>query len=443
MYAGAAQVDITPQYPVWLDGMIRDKRAQGVHDPLHARCLVIGNTPDDCVAIVAVEVCALPDTVAAAARCAAARTTGIPAPRIIVAATHTHSGPACHGFFNPREDAYNEWLIGRIAEAVASARGSVQPAVAGYGAGVETTISHYRRLLADDGHVVMNWEPFPQDRLHGPLGEADPAVGVLKVTQTADRAKVIGLLFAHSGHPNVMSGDNLLISADYPGHACRLLEQQYGAPALFVNGAQGSVDIDGLRDRDWEGVARLGDRLAQVVTRVADVVAPADAFVTAANATYAIARRQISDEQLAWARGVLQQTGGAVTALADGVGDDYLALLYEELRAAAGADIAIEQTGIAIGESAWLSFPGELYTEIGQSIKRQSPFSHSHIIGLANGYVGYIPTRKAIAEGGYAEDTRLCDETAEDTVLRRSLALLQDLQARAAAPLRANKEAST
>ena len=442
MYAGAARIDITPQVPVWLDGMIRDKRSQGVHDPLHARCLVIGNSPDDCHAIVAVEVCALASDTCDAARQAAARATGIAAQNIIVAATHTHSGPACFGFFNEREHVYNEWLVGRIADCVATAYAGLQPAAAGHGAATEDSISHYRRLLADDGHVVMNWELFPAERLRGALGEADPEVGVLKVTQAADPARVIALLFTHSGHPNVMSGDNLLISSDYPGHACRLLEARYGAVAMFVNGAQGSVDIDGLRDRDWEGVTRLGDKLARAVTQAADAVTPAAAKVSGARVAYTVPRRQISDEQLAWADDVLQRTGGAVTAMADGVGDDYLAVLYRQLRADAGKSISVEQVAVAVADSAWVSFPGELYTEIGMAIKRQSPWQRTYIIGLANSYAGYFPTRKAIGEGGYSEDTRHCDETAEDIIRQQSVALLRDLRARAASPQRATKEGS-
>ena len=86
------------------------------------------------------------------------------------------------------------------------------------------------------------------------------------------------------------------------------------------------------------------------------------------------------------------------------------------------------QTCLALGDSALLTFPGELYTEIGQHIKAHSPFRRTFIIGLANGYVGYVPTRKAIGEGGYAEDTRHVDETAEQFVVEHSLALLHHLR---------------
>ncbi len=56
-----------------------------------------------------------------------------------------------------------------------------------------------------------------------------------------------------------------------------------------------------------------------------------------------------------------------------------------------------------------------------------SPFARTCIIGLANGEIGYVPTRKAISEGGYAVDTREVGDEAEDIVISRSLALLEQV----------------
>jgi neutral ceramidase len=112
--------------------------------------------------------------------------------------------------------------------------------------------------------------------------------------------------------------------------------------------------------------------------------------------------------------------------MADGVGDDYVALLLRRLWESAET-IAVEQTCFAVGGCAFLTFPGELYTEIGLRIKAASPFDATYIIGLADGYIGYIPTRQAIAEGGYAEDTRHVDVDAEEIITERSLALLHSI----------------
>ncbi|HUT75312.1 MAG TPA: neutral/alkaline non-lysosomal ceramidase N-terminal domain-containing protein [Armatimonadota bacterium] len=430
MLAGTAKIDITPTREVWMDGMIRSHRSEGVHDPLFARALVLANSrePRDMFAIVSVDVCLLSAADSGASRQGVAGQVGIPTQQTIIATTHTHSGPATIGHFNPPEAEYSHGLAQRLAALVAQAAGNLEPVAVGVASGREDTISHYRRLLADDGHVVMNWEPYPPEHIVGPLGEADTEVGVLKVTAAEDPQQVKCILFNHAGHPNIMSGDNYLLSADYPGAAARLLEQEWGALAMFVNGAQGTMDIDGLRHRDWEGLERAGAALAQAVSETARAAVPTpDVRLRSGAVGYTVPARTITDEEWAWAQEILRRSGGKVQPLADGVGDDYLAVLYRDLRRVQGQEVPIEQICLAVGDAAFITFPGELYTEIGMQIKARSRFARTYIIGLANGEVGYVPTRKAISEGGYAENVRRLDDAAEEIVVGRSLALLETM----------------
>ena len=112
----------------------------------------------------------------------------------------------------------------------------------------------------------------------------------------------------------------------------------------------------------------------------------------------------------------------------DGVGDDFKAVLLKQLHAIQDQVIPAENICIALDDTAFVSFPGELFTEIGMEIKAKSPFAHTYLIGLANGYIGYVPTRKAISEGGYAVDVRKVDADAEDVILSTSLGLLQQMK---------------
>jgi neutral ceramidase len=427
MFAGVGKIDITPQGNVWMDGMLRAHPSEGIHDRLYARALVLSASDDvrRAFVLVSVDVCVLDDATCRAVRQGAEARTGILASHIVIAATHTHSGPSTLGILTPREDSYVQALIAKLIVLIEDAALNLCPAELSVSSGREDTISHYRRLLAD---VVMNWEPYPPEQIVGPLGVADPEVGVVKVVAAGNPAKpgrVLALLFNHTGHPNVLSGDNYLLSSDYPGFAARLLEEEVGGMALFFNGALGSVDIDGLRDRDWEGLDRTGRALARSVSEAAHTSAPSGSpAIRGASTTYTLPGRRITDEEWHWAQDVLAETGGQIAAVADGVGDDYKAAFYRELHDAGPRDLPVEQIGLALGDSALLTFPGEVYTEIGQHIKAHSPFQRTFIIGLANGYVGYVPTRKAIGEGGYAEDTRHVDETAEELVVEHSLALL-------------------
>jgi neutral ceramidase len=430
LFAGSARADITPHTPVWMDGMIRAHPSEGVHDPIAARALVFSNSPgsQQACAIVSVEVCALAREDADLIRREIERRTLLPMERIMICATHGHSGPATFGFFSPKEEEYTRTMREAIVDAVETAAGSMVPAVLEFGRSEEPGISHYRRLLADDGHVVMNWETFPPERIRGPLGRSDPEVGVFRFLEAAGSGGTIATVFHHAGHPNALSGDNYHISSEYPGLACRLLEQQLGGEALYLNGAQGSVDIDNFRDRGWEGLERLGTTLASAVSRALTHSAqPRRMRLHAAHRAYTVKARRVSRRELSWADKVLRETRGKVRPVADGVGDDYKAALYRRLFEAPAALIDIEQIGFVLGDSALVSLPGELYTEIGSELKRRSPFAGTYPVGLANGYIGYIPTEKAIREGGYAEETRGVDGSAAAAILKQSLALLDEL----------------
>ena len=429
MLAGASRVDITPDGPVWMEGMIRDHKSEGIHDRLFARCVVLSNDPDarEAVAIVSLDVCMIGSETALRAKDAIRKLSGILPQRVILAATHTHSGPATIGLFQPAEQEYLSELELRIADVVADAVSKLRSALISVGSASEHTISHYRRFANEQGKVVMYWEQDPALGHLKPLGEPDPEVGAVDVVdaQTGNR---IGLVFNHAGHPNVMSGENYMISGDYAGAAARIVEDRLGGVGIFLNGAQGSVDIDNWRHRGWEDVQTLGARLAAAVQYAAETASPTeDDTLRFASVRYKLPRRRISDEELVWAAEVLATTGGSVTALADGVGDDYKAVLYGRLRECQDEEIDVEQTAFSVGDTALVSFPGELFTEIGLGIRAASPFKRTYIVGLANGCIGYVPTRRAIAQGGYEVDTRQLDDSAAEVIEEMSLALLREL----------------
>lgn len=427
MRAATAKIDITPKGPVWMDGMVRAHKSVGVHDPIFARILVLANDTDlkDACVMVSVEVCAIERKDANVVRQAVEKKIGIPANNVIVAATHTHSGPATVGYFNPIETEYLKDILKRIPEAVEEAVANLKPAAVGCGSGAEYTVGYYRRLLADNGQVVMNWIPYPPEHIVGPLGDADNEVGVMKVVEAANPKKIISIVYNYASHPNVLSGDSYVISGDYSGFSSKMLEEKFGGVAIYLNGAQGSMDIDGLRDRDWEGVVRCGTALANVVSDTVAKIQPDPTNTVACfSANYNIPKRRITREELAWCDKVLAAVGDKVQAMADGVGDDSTARLLKGIYASP-EDVPINQVCCVVGDTAFISFCGEAFCEIGLEIKAKSHFKHTYFVGLANGKAGYLPTKKAIGEGGYAVSVRtMCDDGA-DILTNFSLALLR------------------
>jgi hypothetical protein len=68
------------------------------------------------------------------------------------------------------------------------------------------------------------------------------------------------------------------------------------------------------------------------------------------------------------------------------------------------ATLPIEVQILKLGDFVLVTFPGELFVEIGLNIKKASPYKHTFIAAYSNGYIHYAPTEDAL-DGGDYEDT--------------------------------------
>ena len=82
---------------------------------------------------------------------------------------------------------------------------------------------------------------------------------------------------------------------------------------------------------------------------------------------------------------------------------------------------------------AWVALPGEVFVELGRSIKAASQFRQTNIIELANGVCYYIPNRSAYAEGQYEVVTTRYAEGAGELLVTTAIRLLTQLHQDAAA----------
>lgn len=430
--AGTAKIDITPKVGCWLEGIPRAQPSNAIHDQLHARALALeegGNR----ICLVSCDLIGFTTEFCNGVRENIARALGTTVDRIVVACAHNHSGPALIGVLGDAERVdrdYLDELSAKLVEMCREAANKAEPALLGVGRGQETTVSEYRRLWTKDGRIVMNWEEFPQDQIVGPAEEGDPDLGVVKIVTTS--GQTIAVVFNYACHPNSMPGDNFTITADFPGFAADLIEKELGGIALFTNGAQGSVDIEGIEGRDFQGVERRGEALGQAVLKTCQgIEVQPDPTVRSDRRVFLLPYRKVAPETLAWAQDVASKATGEAVTLRDGISDEMKAdnILWLADMSEPGVDF--EMVGIRLGEAVFFTIPGELFTEIGKRMKTLSRPLQGHVIGLANGYHGYIPTAKASAEGGYATDAASgahFAENAEDIICDNTEAILTNLQ---------------
>jgi hypothetical protein len=79
-------------------------------------------------------------------------------------------------------------------------------------------------------------------------------------------------------------------------------------------------------------------------------------------------------------------------------------------------------------EVAIVGLPGEIFVELGLAIKEASPFETTIVVELANDAPGYVPTRKAFAEGSYEVVNSRVASGGGEMLVEKAIELLQQLK---------------
>ena len=83
---------------------------------------------------------------------------------------------------------------------------------------------------------------------------------------------------------------------------------------------------------------------------------------------------------------------------------------------------------VALGRDiAWVALPGEVFVELGMSIKAASPFHQTNVVELANGVSHYILNRSAFSEGQYEVVTTRFAEGSGEMLVTTAIRMLAEL----------------
>jgi len=438
--AGSARSCITPRVGCHICGYFTDRIARDIHDDLFAKALVLENG-DTTVAIVICDLIALQKEDVDVAREHASRLTGIPSENILVACTHTHFGPATRGALGtPRDEQYMEDAMERVGDSVRLAQNRLQPAEVGIASTTCAGETFNRRWHMKDGSVRMNPGHQNPDAIR-PAGPIDPEVLVLVVRDRERRPMAILANYAlhYVGGPFPYS-----VSADYFGHVDRALQRMAGCAlvGIMANGCCGDLhNIDATRPRP-----EMPHPFYQV-ERVANVLAATtyaawqglrgfeygdDPVLGAATESMLFRRRRSTPEELAEAkRTVCEPMPDA--PVPDQERADFRGRIYAQEALLVAQEPLERETPIMalrVGDLGIVGLPGEIFVEYGLQIKRQSPFKHTMCIELANDWVGYCPTDRALQEGSYETQLARSSKAApgtEEAMVKASLDALRRL----------------
>jgi len=449
---GAAAVAINPPPGIGLAGYYHERPHEGVLDDIAAKAVVLDDG-DTRAAIVVCDLISMPKWIAAEARDLIEKRTGIPGHNVMIAATHTHTAPVLFrewsrdetdGGGKPVSKDYSHTLPRLIAEAVNAANERRQPARLSVAKERETQLAQNRRYWMRDGSV--GWNPGKLNpQIVRPSGPIDPEVGVF-YAETAVAKSVPLLTFVnYAMHPDTTGG--MRISADYPGALARALALYKGPDmlTLFANGTCGNINHT---DVHWVGAqsspqeaARLGTVLAAAVFKAYPRLAPLTNSVTlrVRSEIVKLPLPGFTPEQL-------EQARLDVLTAKDTTREGFMKLVraHRVLDTAAqkGQPQEVEMQVIALGRDvAWVAWPGEMFVELGLSVKAGSPFPHTYNVELANGTIGYIPNKAAYAEGNYEVESARVAEGSGELLVASALRILSVIHEEAShtAPSRGTK----
>jgi hypothetical protein len=419
MRVGAAKVDVTP--PV--DGS--PGQFIGILDPLFVRAIVI-ESEGRRAALVSVDAGAIGAQTWDYVSRRAAGELGIPATRLMLTATHTHSAP--FGASRALED--------RIVDAIARAAGALQPARMASGTGV-SYINVNRNIV--DRKTNRWWE--------GPNyeGVSDKTVAVTAF-ETPD-GKPLAIYYNYAVHA-VVTGNLDLVSADIPGATSSYIEESLGPDvvALWSTGASGdqnpiyfqqTYDLRQIRIEDY---ARRGEDISNAMPpggQGMDRNDPRVALLMDQQKRMILSMGQmLGEEVLHVARFGLERpvATGAI------VGGQATFQCPGRQRTDAGragtpgtyidADpVEIRLSLLRIGDTVIGGVNGEVFSAIAQRFKAESPYKHTMMATLTNGMArsGYIPSDEAFGYQTFEVlGSRLKPGCAESAIVSGLLDLIAD-----------------
>jgi hypothetical protein len=387
----------------------RTGTAESLHDPLHARALYLASSSD--LLLIECEVCLMAPSQAEGVRARVAAKTGVARERILVGCIHTHSGPdtGLGALLRSSEPPdYVAALLEAAVEAGVQAHANASAARLGLGF-AEARIGRNRR------------------RADGPL---DTDVLVIRI----DRAdgSPLSILYVHGCHPTALGHDNLAYSADWPWAAGRTIREGLpGCNPIFVLGAHADVDprTRGLLDLaipgqsvgvDFDQVEVLGREIGRAVVEAASAIETRrDVVVAAGSARVRIPVHAADPErrrlEALSALGLPPDSKAGTGELYRLEAERTAGLPEEERRErvakvrlylrdrtasrfAFGDEPEVEVQVLRIGDARLVGFPLEPTVDVGLDWKRRIGGRHAAVLGIANGWIRYLPHSRNFEE---------------------------------------------
>ena len=432
--AGTARVDITPAGAVSMGGYGQraGKVSKGVHDPLFAKALFLTDGRVRLLCITT-DLISLPDALCTRVLKGLTEANVAQKAEICITASHTHSGPDVDErliIAAPIRDYLNR-LVENLIKVGKEASAKTIPVVIKMAIGKADFLVNRRQKGIN--HLV------------------DERVLAIEMDRV-ENGSPLAVLFGVGCHAVCLGHDNLMISADFPGYAQRFIEEKPGLEnALFVNLTEGNVipstrplydslDTRGYLGGSFEDAEKIGTALGKEVLRslreaepvqlnrfrvnkCSFTVRPAHAEMGMLTAYKELRRqRKIILEVLPgfckasvfnlkpvftlWRDAsevvIARNMSEAEMRRLMSAVSQFLVMAMRLSNPAYRKPVPVVVQTIQLNDYRLMTLPGEVLVEVGQDWqKRNHPCEdEAFVIGLANGFMGYLPHPSNFMEDG-------------------------------------------
>ena len=384
--AGVAKVKITPTEPIWLAGYgSRDRPSGKVLQDIYAKALALQDESGAVSVLVSTDLLGFNRTMSEEVFEKARQRFGLTRDRLVINASHTHSGPATEQVLRPAYSMsdeneavvrrYTEDLLEKTVSVIARAVQNLEPADLEFEQGLAGFAVNRRRARKGKRHL-----PAPVDH----------DVPVLAVRTSKGGLKAI--VFGYACHATVLSGYE--INGDWPGFAQESLERTHsGAVALFVNGC--GADANPLPRRSEDLARMYGEILAIAVNQVLDkemnpVLGPLKTAFQRVDIPFQTPpTRSELEKRVASEEGSLRRHA-----------EHLLAILDREGRIRDFYPYPIQVWSFGKGLT-FIHLAGEVVVDYALRFKAEYGWDDVWVTGYSNEVFAYIPSLRVLKEGGY------------------------------------------
>ena len=338
---------------------------------------------------------------------------GIDPAGIVIAATHSHAAPDFLGGWGFVPDWYMTQVTETIRRSVRDAVAAMEPAVVEFG---EVQARGFNRERRDTYRSA-------EEQQVGWVRAYVPGTPSKNPNKPGEPPRVIATLGAYAAHPTTRGTNDGVAHPDWPGEFERAVEDRFGGIGLHFMTGLGNMSAAG----------ETGPGIAALVPPVGQGQAVAVPSVSASQARWQQPVTNVPLSALGLPGFFDRRFEPVPAAVSVGKGDT------APCTSASAVSVELAASAIRIGDRlAITTGPGELFSNLTNTIKERSPAAVTLPLAQANDALGYMPQSFELdpvgqqglgfAFSGYLfvnyEDSYAVDRCVGDMVLETTLDLL-------------------